>query len=45
MLDDTELEEILACMEDSDRYIIEANKSNIIRAIKTELHNRGHIQY
>lgn len=40
-LDDTELEEILACMEDSDRYINEDNKNNIIRDIKIELHYRG----
>lgn len=45
MLDDTELEEILACMEDSDRYIHKSNKDRLIKEIKTELHYRGHIVY
>ena len=37
-----ELDEILACMEDSDRYISEGLKNNIIRQInqqKQALHN------
>jgi len=39
------LEEILACMEDSDRYIVESNKNRIIEFMKQELVSRGHKQY
>lgn len=40
-----ELEEILACMEDSDRYISESRKANLIKIIKQELVERGLTQY
>lgn len=35
--DIAELEEILACMEDSDRYIHEGRKMRIIASIKQEI--------
>lgn len=40
-----DLEEILACMEDSDRYIQEGRKDRIINQLKEELVKRGQKQY
>lgn len=40
-----ELEELVACMEDSDRYINEFRKSRLIDEIKHELVARGEKQY
>lgn len=39
--DTADLEEILACMQDSDRYIHEGRKDKIIKSIEDELSNRS----
>lgn len=39
------LEEILACMEDSDRYINQSAKNRLVIRIRNELVRRGFKQY
>lgn len=40
-----DIEEILACMKDSDRYINESRKNRLMVRMKNELVRRGLKQY